>query len=229
MNPFLRLLYFADPALGQLAKNVHTLATVLGQWRSLREQRPVRADGSPIPWYTYPAIEYLSQFDFSGANVFEFGAGNSSMFWAQRARSVTSVESDPAWFERVKAGARANQTVLLRQDREGYVRGLMEQDGTFDVVVIDGKWRHACADAAVHKLREGGMIVFDNSDRFPELVSSLRGQGFFEVDFSGFGPMNNYPWTTSVFVHANCRLQRNFASPRTLGGTGEIVTREDEG
>ena len=27
-------------------------------------------DGNPIPWYTYPAIEYISQFDYSEKEIF---------------------------------------------------------------------------------------------------------------------------------------------------------------
>ena len=33
-----------------------------------------------MPWYTYPVIEYLQQFDFSKLTVFEYGSGNSSCY-----------------------------------------------------------------------------------------------------------------------------------------------------
>ena len=33
--------------------------------RSIDEKVCLDRDGNPIPWYTYPAIEYLSQFDYS--------------------------------------------------------------------------------------------------------------------------------------------------------------------
>lgn len=32
--------------------------------RSIDEKVCLDRDGNPIPWYTYPAIEYLSQFDY---------------------------------------------------------------------------------------------------------------------------------------------------------------------
>lgn len=34
--------------------------------RSIDEKVCADKDGNPIPWYTYPAIEYLSQFDYGG-------------------------------------------------------------------------------------------------------------------------------------------------------------------
>lgn len=32
--------------------------------RSMNEKVCIDRDGKPLPWYTYPAIEYLSQFDY---------------------------------------------------------------------------------------------------------------------------------------------------------------------
>ena len=42
--------------------------------KSIDEKICADRDGNPIPWYTYPAIEYLSQFDYSDKKIFERGA-----------------------------------------------------------------------------------------------------------------------------------------------------------
>lgn len=70
--------------------------------RTIDEKVCIDKDGNPIPWYTYPAIEYLSQFDYGDKKVFEFGCGNSSLFWAVRAQEVISIEDNPSWFENGK-------------------------------------------------------------------------------------------------------------------------------
>ena len=229
MTLLLRIVHAVSPVFYRLGQNVHTLASKQGQLRSIRERRPVRSDGSAIPWYTYPAIEYLSQFDFSNANVFEFGAGYSSLFWAQRARTVISIESDPGWLVRLEEGVRPNQKVWLRQARDDYVNAIREQPELFDVVIVDGRWRHACVDAAMEKVRDDGLIVLDNSDRYPEATRRLRDSDRFQVDFSGFGPVNNYAWTTSVFLRAACRLQKGFAPPLPIGGLGRSLGPQDDG
>jgi hypothetical protein len=185
----------------------------------------VDADGRPIPWYTYPSIEYLRQFDFSQAAVFEYGSGNSSLFWAERAREVVSVEANPAWFDYVSKASSPNQTVLLRKQKNAYVGSLGQQGRLFDVIVIDGEWRLSCAAAAPSALTPGGMIVLDNSDWFPECARLLRAAGLFETDFSGFGPINSYTWTTSLFIQAPGRLQQGFRNPAPLGG---IAQQADE-
>jgi hypothetical protein len=65
--------------------------------QSVKSQRAVDADGNPLPWYTYPAIEYLRQLDFSDKTVFEYGSGMSTVFWAGKAKHVVSVEDDEQW------------------------------------------------------------------------------------------------------------------------------------
>ena len=62
-------------------------------WRG----RPVDTAGKPLPWLTYPAIDFLSQFDFSDATVFEWGSGFSTLWWAERCKQIVTVESSAKW------------------------------------------------------------------------------------------------------------------------------------
>ena len=208
------------PGIAVMKRNFYILAFGLGQWRSVKERMAVDARGVEIPWYTYPAIEYLSSFDIKDCDVFEFGSGNSSLFWADRARSVCSIEDNQEWFKVVSKRKRGNQIVIHRPDETGYVKTLPEQGKLFEIIVIDGNWRKKCVDEAIKCLKEGGMIVLDNSDRMIEKECGrlLRQQGFIQMDFSGFGPINGYCWTTSVFMKTPTLLQRNFAGPTPIGG-----------
>lgn len=198
-------------------RNFRTLAFAQGQFRSIAARGPVDGAGAPIPWYTYPALEYLKNFDFSDCEVFEFGAGNSSRFWAGLAKRIVSVENDPHWFEQVRRIAASNQLTLLCENEEDYVAALGRQEQSFDVIVIDGKWRERCADESVGCLKIGGLIILDNSDRHHDVCAHLRGSGFFQIDFNGFGPINGYCWTTSVFVKS-IPAQPRFRGPQPLGG-----------
>lgn len=201
-------------------RNFKRLAIDYGQWRSIRKRKAIDAFGEPIPWYTYPAIEYLRSFAFNECDVFEFGAGNSSVFWARRSRSIISVENNADWFHYVNNIAQNNQLVIHRSLENDYVRSLSEQCKLFHIIVIDGQWRDRCVSEAIKYLANGGMILLDNSDRIIEKESSkfLREQGFFQIDFSGFGPINGYSWTTSIFMKAPTMLQQDFAGPAPIGG-----------
>jgi len=198
-----------------------------GLFRSMLKGTSVGSKDEPIPWFTYPAIEYLKQFDFSDKNVFEYGSGNSSIFWAQRAMRVTAVESNKQWYEHVSGISPHNLSLMLETDKDRYVSSIGRDKDTFDVIVIDGQWRNACADVCVDYLVDHGMIIFDNSDRQYDGCTKLRERGFFQIDFSGFSPINGYASTTSVFIRASNRLQSNFAPSNPVGGLAELAGDDD--
>ena len=176
----------------------------------------VDKDGNPIPWYTYPAIEYLSQFDYSDKKVFEFGCGNSSQFWGERAKKVISIEDNIEWFEKWQKEfdwkRLPNLEIRHRDEGEGYYNAIFEDDEKYDVIVVDGKLRTDCARVAVEKLNKGGMIILDDSDRinhskeYVDAVDCLNKGDFIQVDFYGFCPMNNFTKTTSLFLSRDFRL-----------------------
>ncbi len=209
------------PKTAVLLRNINILANEQGQWRSIAQRSAVDRHGLALPWYTYPAIEYLETFDLLDCRVFEFGSGNSSIYWAKRARSVTTVEDDPRWHEQVQARALLNQNLLLRRDRDGYVAAIAHDGIPYDVIVIDGNHRLECTKAAIPQLNPGGMIVLDNSDRDTERACSamLREAGFIQVDFCGFGPINGYSWSTSIFFRSTFSVPRNDKGTRPVGAT----------
>src|SRR4051812_47679468 len=88
------------PVMRQL-QNALSLARVYGQYRSMKSLQSVDGAGIPIPWYTYPATEYLGSLDLSDATVFEYGSGNSSLWWSRRVRSIIAIENDKEWFDLV--------------------------------------------------------------------------------------------------------------------------------
>jgi len=178
----------------------YRLAVDYGQYRSIKRGLPVLVDGSPIPWFTYPAIEYLEQIDLSDKNVFEWGSGNSTRYWAARCRSATAIENQPSWFDSVASDLAANARVWLRESPDGYVNAISSMEKAFDIIVIDGIERERCAAVAADFLSESGFIILDNSDWHPLAAKSLRTKSLIQVDFAGFGPVNEYAWTTSFFL-----------------------------
>ena len=185
-------------------------------------------DGNPIPWYTYPAIEYLSQFDYSNKKIFEFGCGNSSKFWAARAKKVVSIEDNLKWFAKWQQEMTApNQQVLWRDEGEIYENAILESDEKFDVIIVDGKRREKCCETALLRLSKGGMIILDDSDRintseeYKKSVAILKSANLLQVDFYGFCPMNNYTKTTSVFFDRDFNFT-TVADVQPINGIGNL-------
>lgn len=198
-----------------------------GYFRSVIRGAPVAADGEPLPWFTYPAIEYLMQFNFSDKRVFEYGAGNSSLFWAARAREVVAVESDRQWFNRISSICPSNLHLGFHVDKDDYVSFLTRQEGKFDVIVIDGQWRNACAAICDTYLNGNGMVIIDNSDRHYKGCDLLREKGYFQIDFNGFSPINRYASTTSLLLKSPLDQHTGYRQSSPVGGLAELAGDDD--
>jgi hypothetical protein len=85
----------------------------LGWDKTIVSQLAEDASG-PVPWITYPALRMLDRVVRPHFKVFEYGAGNSSLWWAARVAQVVSVEHDPVWAGIVGARAPSNLTVVSR-------------------------------------------------------------------------------------------------------------------
>jgi hypothetical protein len=187
----------------KIIKQVHNfraLSVEYGQWSTIKDWNSVDESGYPTPWYTYPATEYLSHLDFTKMTIFEYGSGNSTLWWSQRAENILSVEDDENWFEKIKNPLQKKGTqYLLKTNKLEYIEAAYNSN---DVFIIDGQFRRECAE---HVAKVGGaaaMIILDNSDWYPSTVEFLRNSlNWVQVDFHGFGPINNYTWTTSIFIN----------------------------
>lgn len=187
------------PVLTSLA-NYRILSQHYGHYRSASEQQSVDRSGNPIPWYSYPMIEYLRQLDFSQKRVFEYGSGNSTRFWASCSQQVVSVEDDAAWFDKLRTSLPPAVDYRLLPDKNDYIHAIDTVPGLFDLISIDGSHRFACARAARPHLSPAGMIILDNADWFPQTTAFLRSTDLIEIDMAGFNPINGYVTTTSLFL-----------------------------
>ena len=173
--------------------------------RSAAIQQAVDADGQAVPWYTYPAIEYVRQLDFSDKTVFEYGSGNSTLFWGRAAKRVVSAEEDEKWYQVLRSKLPPNCELIFEADLQRYVDVIRRYPDGFDVIVVDGaargRTRLKCSRVATEFLRPGGLIILDNSDWLPESSRVLRESGLIQVDMAGFVPINGHTQTTSFFFH----------------------------
>lgn len=194
--------------LGHLdARSIERLQVDLGHSESLRRGLPVDAKGNPIPLLCYCAIDFLSQFDFSDRTVLEYGSGNSTRWWSERAKHVVSAENDRVWFDRLAALSLPNVTpVFCEGERE--LREVLTQRDLFDVIVIDHKGNREVVAREVAKKVPTSIIVLDNSEWHHGAVKALRTTSFLEVNMSGFAPCEDWIHGTTFFIAPNCELPR---------------------
>lgn len=209
-------LFGALRRLGQAIFTPPFFAWATGHFRSSLANRALDRHGQLLPFYTYPAIEFLAAQDYRGRRILEWGAGYSTVWWAARASAVVAVEHDAAWIGRLR-GLLPPHASLVEAPLWGAVPSL---PGRFDVIVIDGMDRQRTIEPSLGLLAEDGALVVDDSegswgdteDEFPIIRAATRA-GLLRVDFYGFRPTVIRPGCTSVFFRPACFLMRPSAPP----------------
>jgi predicted O-methyltransferase YrrM len=127
-----------------------------------------------LPWITDGATDFIDNFINERTRrgletrVFEFGSGNSTLYFLSKGCSVVSIEHDFEWADKVLTTAEAfgyKEKLKLHKSERPYCQ--LYQDSGFDITVIDGRDRVQCflhvLDSIVNRDQ---IIVFDNTERF---------------------------------------------------------------
>jgi len=180
-----------------------------GYIRSCFQMSAVSKKGNPLPWYTYPSIDFLKQRSYEDKDILEFGGGQSTLWWSKRSRSVDALEGDEKWYKKINEGMPDNvnlQLVSIR-DKESNISDVgnfLKKHGKpkYDVIVIDGLYRYEMIQFAIEYLREGGIIICDNSDGYG-MQEGFEQSGLQRVDFFGNAPGVVLPHCTSIYFSEN--------------------------
>ncbi|MFC1582893.1 FkbM family methyltransferase [Planctomycetota bacterium] len=180
-----------------------------GWFKSVNDGLPVDAEGKPLPWYTYSFITFISARIQPNMRVFEYGTGNSTLWWSECVASVVACEHDEPWFLSISEKVPDNVDYRYCELEYGgdYSKLILSFSSDFDCIIIDGRDRVNCAKNALAALKENGVIIWDNSEReqYQEGYDFLLENGFRRIDFWGLGPINSDQWCTSVFYREeNC-------------------------
>ena len=202
-----------------------------GHFKSSLRSKSVDRAKDPIPWYTYPCIDFLSGKNYDARRVLEFGAGHSTLWWMKRAEHVCAIEGSAEWARYLQRQVRGNvhiHLMLAANERLESVLGGKK----FDVIVIDGVDGTGCnrAQAAHYAvdldlLTDGGAIILDDSEGSFDTPGNdwqkaayncdlLRSRGFSRVDFFGYAPAQLQWRCTSLFFKGHCFLFDQPENPR---------------
>ena len=159
-------------------------------WKYFRKNNePLKNDH---PWIAFKAERFLRKILQKNMFVFEYGSGSSTLYFSRRVAKVFSVEHHQGWFEQLRqildqqaipnvdsrliepeilnikhtAGYLSSLPLYLNNTFETYVKSIdVFPDGYFDLIMIDGRARTDCIVHAKNKIKQGGYLVVDNSER----------------------------------------------------------------
>jgi LPS sulfotransferase NodH len=191
----------AGRVAGQLVRDPRQ-ARYLGRWVPTVERTTLDVG---LPWLPFEIIDRLDEVLTPTARVFEYGGGGSTLWMAQRAGEVVTVEHDPEWAEvlRTQTADLTNATLLVRSavdDYADYVPAIDDYpDGYFDLVVVDGRERVRCFARALPKVRPGGLLLLDDTERSRYAPAFDLAEGVRHVTVRGLKPGNSKAAQTTVW------------------------------
>jgi precorrin-6B methylase 2 len=157
--------------------------------------------GRPLPWMTYPFIEYISSKLNSNQLVFEYGCGSSTLFFAPQVKKVVALESSEIWY---KIMARMIEKNKIKNIELIYLPNSLENSAyesfafeysnlnkeKFDLIIIDSLKRFACTKNAILALNLKGCLILDDSERknYQKIFDFMTKQGFIYQNFLGIAP-----------------------------------------
>jgi hypothetical protein len=170
-----------------------------------------------LPWLSWPSIEYLRRELRPGMRVFEWGGGGSTIFFLRLGCTVTTVESNPLWRDRLLlAVSREDFRIRDRSDlrfvpaetgeRENVIAYIdaVRAGAPWDVILVDGidepfLNRINCLRIAPQALSVTGLIILDDAwrDLYADAAHILH--GYIRREFWGLGPCRLGVTKTDVY------------------------------
>jgi hypothetical protein len=110
-----------------------------------------------MPWYTLPCLQWLVKQDVSKWDVFEYGAGYSTIWWRLNAETIWSVETNHQWAQAMGAEFVPSKDEFINKIKDDHIH--------FDCIIVDGEWREECVEVCRPYLKPGGVLIIDNYDQ----------------------------------------------------------------
>jgi hypothetical protein len=144
-------------------------------------------------------VTFLDGEITTGTRVFEWGAGSSTLWFAEHGAAVVSYETESEWIAVLSPKASAGVDLrLINSDDDRYVVGAPV--AAADIVLIDGFRRTECALRMAAEGAPGQLVILDDSHRsvYGEGVEALSARASAQWHFAGLQPMMT-PKMTSVY------------------------------
>ena len=183
-----------------------------------------RRMNKPAPWLSPTSILFFKKYlekDMVGA---EFGSGSSTLFFAPRISKLYSVEHNEEWYHLINEKltglncSNVDYRFVLQNDKSDFVDEVFDleekrdfeirrdyvnyfqalndiRDHSLDFAIVDGRARTECCYEILPKIKKGGILILDNSERkrYELVFEQLK-------DFEMYETTNGLTNTTFWFI-----------------------------
>jgi len=164
-----------------------------------------------LPWFSYSAIDFLNDYLKPFMSVFEWGSGGSSIYFANRCKSVYSIENNKQWY--VSLQVKISKLFLsnlklglvevgLTANEDDYIQSIGSVK--YDVISVDGyefspESRKLCFYKAESNINPGGIIIIDDSYLYEDIRKHNKAKRFMVL--RSVGPARLGVTTTDVYFY----------------------------
>jgi hypothetical protein len=118
-------------------------------------------NGLIMPWLTKPALDEICTWDLKNKYVFEYGVGQSTLWWANKCMWLYGVDTSKEWVQAIHDAVISNSIVACIPIEDIYVTSIRNFKHV-DIVVVDGDFRDKCIWQGLSMLKPGGKMIIDN-------------------------------------------------------------------
>ncbi|MAH84069.1 MAG: hypothetical protein CBB68_06960 [Rhodospirillaceae bacterium TMED8] len=158
-----------------------------------------------VPMISYQARREIEMFLGPHTRMIEFGSGNSTPWFALRVGYLYSFEDKADWYEHVQQELKRIGVQNVHHELrsiDSYADLSCIHNESLDFALIDGTDRAGCIRAVLPKIKVGGWVYLDNSDKDmtrpngdlrraeTALLRAVENRGGSVFFFSDFSPTN---------------------------------------
>lgn len=207
----------------RLLQNKNSYLVDQGWFLSVKKGKSVDSKGQALPWLTYPLINFIEPRLKKSFIMFEYGCGNSTIWFAKYVKEIHSVEHDKEWYREIDKTKPANAHIYLQEidnpDSYSAITFMSKDDAIpyslevtasgqlYDIILIDGVYRNNSVVNSIKSLKNTGVIIVDNIDYVEsrDATEYLRKAGFKKIEFWGMCPIAYHDSCTAIFYReGNC-------------------------
>jgi hypothetical protein len=158
-----------------------------GEWRYFDEALQM-----PYPWYTKPALTVLDRMVLNRKRIFEFGAGDSTLWFREKGAQVWSVDNNMEWATKINCDFQAFYNEYV---------STIDRAGEFNIICVDGVWRDECVIRGWDHLKKGGLMIVDNYKQasvemhWPKTEELIKGK-----NYTIHKEPDHYDWQTLMII-----------------------------
>lgn len=209
-------------------------SAVFGLLTSEERTQWVQTIGSPrlgdielkgvYPWFAFQSIRHIESLLRPDMKIVEYGGGYSTLWWASRVSSVTTVERSKEWsdeiqrslhkhhlknvelrtfdkFPDVSEGELESNYDSLRPLVDEYIGSSNVPEYSCDVLVVDDVFRNAVVEGALNLVKPGGLLILDDSERerHKPVMERMLLNGWSCAHFFGAAPYHFHEKQTTIW------------------------------